>query len=112
MTDVSGALPIGMALLSDLMFALTFVFVRAGIFSSLGPVRLYAALQLKALWSSHRWPLPRHGSSCWSRTCSSARTKSLRLKLSPEPSPLLRGDSDDDLWAGISFVKGEPLWIL
>jgi uncharacterized membrane protein len=60
MTDVSGALPIGMALLSALMFALTFVFVRVGVKSASTTTALWLTLFVNVvfLWG---WSLLVYG---------------------------------------------------
>jgi len=60
MTDVSGALPIGMALLSALMFALTFVFVRVGVKSASTTTALWLTLSINVvfLWG---WSLLVYG---------------------------------------------------
>lgn len=60
MTDVSGALPIGMALLSALMFALTFVFVRVGVKSASTTTALWLTLFVNVvfLWG---WSLLAYG---------------------------------------------------
>lgn len=60
MTDVSGALPIGMALLSALMFALTFVFVRVGVKNASTTTALWLTLFVNVvfLWG---WSLLVYG---------------------------------------------------
>ena len=60
MTDVSGELPIGMALLSALMFALTFVFVRVGVKSASTTTALWLTLFVNVvfLWG---WSLLVYG---------------------------------------------------
>lgn len=60
MTEVSGVLPIGMALLSALMFALTFVCVRVGVKSASTTTALWVTLFINVifLWG---WSLLVHG---------------------------------------------------
>tara|TARA_R110000796_G_scaffold252577_1_gene388033 strand:- start:3609 stop:4511 length:903 start_codon:yes stop_codon:yes gene_type:complete len=60
MTDVSGMLPIGMALLSAFMFALTFVFVRVGVKNASTATALWVTLFINVifLWG---WSLSVYG---------------------------------------------------
>ncbi|KFX71782.1 drug/metabolite transporter [Pseudomonas taeanensis MS-3] len=60
MSDVSGAFPIGLALLSALMFALTFVFVRVGVKQASTSTALWVTLSVNVvfLWG---WSLLVYG---------------------------------------------------